>query len=948
MNLKSLRLPALFAFFFLLLLGRTAAQSCQYRIEMFDSFGDGWTGGSVKINAPGNTYVFTLDAVNDDGIDSTAYFTMQDGQFFAVSWSNGPFSIGVYSFAIYDYEGNLVVQSTSPTNGILFTGMANCPTCLHPTGVEIQNVYDNRAKVRWQPGGTAPAVGWLVIYGPQGFTPGPGQGDTLSVTTPKATITGLTEKTFYDFYVVQDCGNGDYSSAFGPFTFETYWSDDVGISGATTPVSACSLGVEKVTIQLTNYGANPQSLIPFRYSVNNVDAGVGQPDDGFFTGVIGKDSTETIVFETEYDFSGPGEYIIAVWTEMPGDKDITNDTFYYRVVTRLKPPYQQDFEVWDGAWHVSDASTNSSWQFGTPEKINIIGAASGVNAWVTDLKQNYNSSELSYVESPCFDFSDVADDPVIEFSLNYNTEFSYDGGFLDVSTDGGMSWQRVGGLNQGINWYNFENFNASLGYVWAGSSLGWLKARNVLSGTAGKADVRLRFGFGSDPIVEYDGFAVDDIHIYVPFQKDLTGLSVTTLGDNVACGLAQDKVNFNLSNFGTQSQAFFKVAYSVNGGTPVQETFNGGILDPYEIGMYTFNMPFNSEDGLFEIKVWTVLAGDQAAENDTVTYIVDHRPEPVPFQEDFESGLIPDGWNTGGFVTNAHNNLSFVLAYNLYEFNPTFNHETARYGLLGANDSLSFQYRITDYNSNGTVATILASGTHVDVQVSTDCGQSYQTIYSINEFNHVPSVGLQTVRLPLSDYAGEAVRFKFTGTWGAGDFWFDLDNINILSCPADMQLSADITHAGPGQSNGKATVEVGLGNPPYTYHWSTGATTQTVTGLSTGTYTVTVADAFGCGDELEIYIGNSAATDISSLSSLSLRPNPTTGLTNLNAVFTHPVGVRLELLSLLGQVIWQSSEIDTDKLEATFDLTNYPDGLYLLRLSAEGQTVTRKLVKAKE
>ena len=35
------------------------------------------------------------------------------------------------------------------------------------------------------------------------------------------------------------------------------------------------------------------------------------------------------------------------------------------------------------------------------------------------------------------------------------------------------------------------------------------------------------------------------------------------------------------------------------------------------------------------------------------------------------------------------------------------------------------------------------------------------------------------------------------------------------------------------------------GVPPYAYLWSTGATTQSISGLSAGTYTVTVTDNVG-------------------------------------------------------------------------------------------------------
>jgi hypothetical protein len=49
-----------------------------------------------------------------------------------------------------------------------------------------------------------------------------------------------------------------------------------------------------------------------------------------------------------------------------------------------------------------------------------------------------------------------------------------------------------------------------------------------------------------------------------------------------------------------------------------------------------------------------------------------------------------------------------------------------------------------------------------------------------------------------------------------------------------------------GQATGSATVAVNGGTAPYSYLWNNGQTTNTITGLTAGTYTVTVTDANGC------------------------------------------------------------------------------------------------------
>ncbi|MGB4849336.1 MAG: GEVED domain-containing protein, partial [Saprospiraceae bacterium] len=66
-------------------------------------------------------------------------------------------------------------------------------------------------------------------------------------------------------------------------------------------------------------------------------------------------------------------------------------------------------------------------------------------------------------------------------------------------------------------------------------------------------------------------------------------------------------------------------------------------------------------------------------------------------------------------------------------------------------------------------------------------------------------------------------------------------NVNILT------LTTSSTQANcPLQNDGTATVMVSGGSSPYMYLWSSGATVATATGLTAGTYTVTVTDNIGC------------------------------------------------------------------------------------------------------
>ena len=184
-------------------------------------------------------------------------------------------------------------------------------------------------------------------------------------------------------------------------------------------------------------------------------------------------------------------------------------------------PFFDDFEFGPGGWQSypePGALGAPSWEHGIPMGAAIWSAWSGDNAWVTNLGGNYKHDEISYLESPPRDFSVSTGDAVIDFAVQYDTETGADGGWLELSTDGGTSWDKVGDGSSGSGWYN--GFSATYGPLWDGDSGGWLMASHPLPGTAGMADVRVRFAFVSNSSIAYEGIAIDDVQLSVPDADD--------------------------------------------------------------------------------------------------------------------------------------------------------------------------------------------------------------------------------------------------------------------------------------------------------------------------------------------------------------------------------------------------------------------------------------------
>ncbi len=79
-----------------------------------------------------------------------------------------------------------------------------------------------------------------------------------------------------------------------------------------------------------------------------------------------------------------------------------------------------------------------------------------------------------------------------------------------------------------------------------------------------------------------------------------------------------------------------------------------------------------------------------------------------------------------------------------------------------------------------------------------------------------------------------------------------------VTSPAPITLSSAITSPSCGLCNGASTVTAAGGTGPYTYTWSSGSAVATETNLCAGIYMVTITDANGCLQNVNVPINNSS------------------------------------------------------------------------------------------
>jgi hypothetical protein len=421
-----------------------------------------------------------------------------------------------------------------------------------------------------------------------------------------------------------------------------------------------------------------------------------------------------------------------------------------------------------------------------------------------------------------------------------------------------------------------------------------------------------------------------------------------------ACNLGVETIEIELGNFGQSPQQLIPFFYAVNGiPQPVSFPTDGlytGVIGNDSTEVATFDLQYDfSAPGYYLVEVWTEQEGDSDLSNDTFAFEL-ITALPLPLVEDFESQVFPEGWTTDEFnpifAPNAHNNPTWIISDNVWSADPSFVVTTERYGPIGSDATLSFDYRYVDY-FGGTIATVL-NGDMLEVQVSEDCGDTFETIFVIDEGNHVPSVLFENIELDLSAYAGTGLTVRWVATWASGDYWVDLDNINITGCPNTLLLDGSVVDASdPGAADGSITVTNGLGVGPFQYDWSDGQMTQTATGLPAGDYSVTVTDVNGCQDIASFTVGAMVgAEELAMVQNLNLSPNPTSGIFWLEANLNVTEEVFIEVFNITGQRLHWSTWQPTDRISEQIDITGVADGIYFIRLTSGGNAHVEKLIVA--
>ncbi|MEZ5023847.1 MAG: T9SS type A sorting domain-containing protein [Chitinophagales bacterium] len=191
----------------------------------------------------------------------------------------------------------------------------------------------------------------------------------------------------------------------------------------------------------------------------------------------------------------------------------------------------------------------------------------------------------------------------------------------------------------------------------------------------------------------------------------------------------------------------------------------------------------------------------------------------------------------------------------------------------------------------------------------------------------------------------------------AGDYSVQITDANGCTLASETYsvgepssaLTAEVTvtdESGNGVGDGTATATASGGDGPYSYNWAGGfGVSPTIDNLTSGIYCVNVTDGNGCTITVCGTVGApTAIDDIFQVSLITLYPNPTYDIANLQVSFTKSIDVELAIVDVLGKVYENEYVLSTDEVSRSFDMTKYAAGTYFIRITADKEVITLPLV----
>ncbi len=734
-----------------------------------------------------------------------------------------------------------------------------------------------------------------------------------------------------------------YFSSDGSVTQEGVGVDNITINDGTytdlelvevlSPTSGYGFGSnEPIIVVIANNGT---TTVPFTDYAICYNGDLPQACETTITNIPGN-TLDTLVLLGTADMSAPGIYDIDFYLSMLApDSKPCNDTLSIQV--NVLPvisnfPYLEDFEAGNGDWF----TFGLTWEHGLPTTPLFSSANSNCsnNAIVTNLDGFYDNSLVEYIYTPIFDFSGIVTDPIIKFDMFRDLENCCDETWVEMTTDGGTTWQKV--MGPGLNWYN------DLGNQWwDNNTTAWTETSAQLTGAAGSSDVQIRFVMSSDGSVTREGVGIDNVYIGDAnfFELELVEV-ISPLSTPTCTSLpTSEAIEVVIRNNGTATANFTDYAICFNGDFP--QTCETTIIDIAAGATDTITLLSAANftmAGTYNVNYYLSTSSASVKPcNDslTVTYTINE----LPFSN------LPDTAGCGSVLLTTYPADSIIWSTGTTSATETFTTsglytvELHNIGCAVVMDTVS----VTIYNATAETDTVFACGSYTWIDSNTYTTSNNTATHTLtNSFGCDSLVVTLNLTIANPSTATDVQVACGSYTWIDSNTYTASNNTatwtitNSAGCDSVITLDLTINTVNVSTTTTDFTISADLAG--MTYQWIdcdnnnapiAGETSQSFTATANGNYAVVITDNGGCTDTSAcVAITNIGLSENLFGTDFNLYPNPTNGdfVVEFSDVQDN---ISITVYSVSGQIVSTTSALETKRLEMTIE---EPAGIYLVEL----------------
>jgi hypothetical protein len=452
----------------------------------------------------------------------------------------------------------------------------------------------------------------------------------------------------------------------------------------------------------------------------------------------------------------------------------------------------EDFETTNGGY-IGSGTPTIIWEWGTPtQSTGPTSAHSGVNVWGTDLDANYPASCNNKLDTPSFIVPAYAE---LVFWHWYDTEASYDGCNVKISTDGGTTWSVL----TPEDGYTGTANSANPLYpepIWTGHVQKYWEEETIDLSAYNGMEAQLRFHFGSDSSVQYPGWFIDDVSIITSSwinEYDQTQYVDIASGNTIQFTLpVWTPVDINV-------QENVDIDYLIEASAPLTEDptpENNYLAAPFTLTYGYFHdvaitQIVSPTDGQAQTMTPEVIVANNGQNDESmdVSMVIEKAQYTLYLEEYFEGDFPPTGW-TNEIIQNH----GWVRNDQTTDQRPNY----------AGGDGFCADADADDIGSGGpwpmdcalispsmdlstvsgaifayTAAFDALSGDYADVDISTNGGANWTNLQHWTT-DHSPSGPGEDVQFDISAYCGYSdvqIRFHyFADSW---DWYYEVDNVRV-------------------------------------------------------------------------------------------------------------------------------------------------------------------------